>query len=159
MNQILYTEKYKFKFKFIFWCQFLLSFLLFIYFILLYFYDLYEIRKNVEKSNIIASSYNISTLYRSPIKYSVLHLANNKVAYIVGKIRIDKINIDYPIFSNTDEDLLKIAPCRFYGPMPNSFGNLCIAGHNYNTNQFFSNLYKLDIGDEISIFSSARRCY
>ena len=30
-----------------------------------------------------------------------------------------KQNITYPILSTTSEELLKISPCRFYGPMPN----------------------------------------
>ena len=41
--------------------------------------------------------------------------------------------------------------CKFYGPNPNEIGNLCIAGHNYNNNSFFSNLNKLKIGDSIFI--------
>lgn len=32
------------------------------------------------------------------------------------------------------------------------YGNLCIAGHNYNNYQFFSRLKKLQIGDVISIY-------
>ena len=32
------------------------------------------------------------------------------------------------------------------------FGNLCIAGHNYVDNKFFSNLFNLSIGDEIKIY-------
>lgn len=31
------------------------------------------------------------------------------------------------------------------------YGNLCIAGHNYKNNTFFSNLSKLEIGDIINI--------
>jgi len=53
------------------------------------------------------------------------------------------------------DELLKIAPCKFYGPYPNEIGNLCIAGHNYNNNLFFSNIYKLNIGDEINIYDSS----
>lgn len=32
------------------------------------------------------------------------------------------------------------------------YGNLCIAGHNYNNYQFFSRLKKLNIGDIIYIY-------
>ena len=31
-------------------------------------------------------------------------------------------------------------------------GNLCIAGHNYVDNKFFSNLFKLKLDDEVKIY-------
>ena len=55
-------------------------------------------------------------------------------------------------------NFLKMAPCRFYGPYPNQIGNLCIAAHNYDDNRFFSNLYKLNIGDIINIYDSSNLC-
>ena len=36
--------------------------------------------------------------------------------------------------------------------MPPNTGNLCIAGHNYNNNQFFSLIYKLKKEDKIYIY-------
>ena len=38
-----------------------------------------------------------------------------------------------------------------WGPNPNEVGNLCIAGHNYKSTKFFSNISKLEIGDIINI--------
>ena len=58
----------------------------------------------------------------------------------------------YPILSEVSEDLLKIAPCRFAGPLPNSVGNLCIAGHNYLDNTFFARISSLKIGDEFAVY-------
>ena len=49
------------------------------------------------------------------------------------------------------EEYLKISPCRFYGPLPNEIGNLCIAGHNYKNYKFFSKLNNLKINDIIKI--------
>ncbi len=72
---------------------------------------------------------------------------------IIGKIEIPKINLNYPIISECSEDLLKISPCRLCGPNPNEVGNLCIAGHNYDNGNFFSNLNKLSIGDKIKIYN------
>ena len=46
-------------------------------------------------------------------------------------IEIPSIDLHYPIISEISEDNLKIAPCKFYGSMPNEIGNLCIAAHNY----------------------------
>lgn len=37
------------------------------------------------------------------------------------------------------------------------YGNLCIAGHNYNNYQFFSRLKKLNIGDIIYIYDLSRK--
>lgn len=74
---------------------------------------------------------------------------------IVGQIEIPKINLNYPIFSYTSDDLLKIGICKLSGPSPNSKGNLCLAGHNYNNNKFFSNLYKLNLDDIITIYDSS----
>lgn len=37
------------------------------------------------------------------------------------------------------------------------FGNLCIAGHNYKNESFFSNLSKLKIGDIIEIHDNNRK--
>lgn len=34
------------------------------------------------------------------------------------------------------------------------FGNLCIAGHNYHDDRFFSKLYQLNLGDSINIYDS-----
>ena len=46
-------------------------------------------------------------------------------------------------------DSLKIYPCRFHGDLPPDYSNLCIAGHNYDNDKFFSNLSDLTINDEI----------
>ena len=32
---------------------------------------------------------------------------------------------------------------------------MCLAGHNYNNNKFFSNLYKLNLDDIITIYDSS----
>ena len=66
-------------------------------------------------------------------------------------VKIPKINVNYPILSETSDALLKIAPCKFWGPNPNEVGNFCIVGHNYRNNRFFSKVPKLDIGDSIEI--------
>lgn len=78
--------------------------------------------------------------------------------FVIGVIEIDKIGLHYPILSYTTEDSLKIAPCRFAGPMPNEVGNLCIAGHNYADSSFFGKLSLLNIGNIIKIFDLNGNC-
>ena len=74
--------------------------------------------------------------------------------HIIGTLKINKIKLNYPILSETNSDLLKISLCRFAGPNPNNVGNLCIAGHNYVDNRFFSNLNKLNINDKFEIYDN-----
>lgn len=76
---------------------------------------------------------------------------NGKTYDIVGIIKIPKIDLEYPILSETTDALLKVSVCKFWGPNPNEVGNLCIAGHNYTNTRAFSKLYKLEKGDIIEI--------
>ena len=76
-----------------------------------------------------------------------------------GIIQIPKINLYYPVFSYLTEELLKIAPCKFYGDTPDVNGNICIAGHNYDNSLFFSKLSTLSLDDEIYIFDSSGSQY
>lgn len=106
----------------------------------------------------LVSNFNITNLYSSNNTYNSSRTNTNSYIQddnnfsVVGLIEINAIGINYPILSKINDDLLKIAPCRFYGPMPNEVGNLCIAGHNYNNYKFFSRLKKLNIGDIINIY-------
>ena len=77
--------------------------------------------------------------------------SNGKKYKTVGSIKIPKINVKYPILSETSVALLKISPCKFWGPEPNEVGNFCIAGHNYKNNKFFSKVPTLVVGDVIEI--------
>lgn len=72
--------------------------------------------------------------------------------FVIGLIEIDKINLLYPILSTTSDESLNIAPCRFYGPMPNEVGNLCIAGHNNANDKLFGKLDLLNKNDIIKIY-------
>ena len=73
-------------------------------------------------------------------------IENNKY---FGKIIIDKINLEYTIFNQFSEELLKISPCKFYGVNLGQRGNICITAHNYNDNRFFGRLNELEIEDKI----------
>lgn len=53
------------------------------------------------------------------------------------------------------DELLKISPCKFYGPLPGKSGNLCIAGHNYDNDKFFSKISSLSVNDEIIIYDNS----
>ena len=79
------------------------------------------------------------------------------VYYTIGQINIPSINCNYPILCSDSENfdtLLKIAPVKFHGANPNDIGNLCIVGHNYKNNQFFSKVPRLEDGDIIEIIDT-----
>lgn len=161
MNQILYISKeYKSKnhlklkklnfFRFIFGISILL-FLMSI--VLLFFIDYTATNQELVASEIV-DNYNVLKLYseNTDSSYDYFLYNNNQ---IIGFIEIPKLNLYYPIFANIDDNLLKISPCRFSGPLPNVNGNLCIAGHNYNNNKFFSKINTLKEGDKILIHDTS----
>ena len=131
MIQILTTKNKYYKKKYLFITQLILSIIIIsiiLYFIFDYFYKIY---KQEQISKQITSNYNLSNLYSTTNTQKSENPLNNT---LFGNIEIPKIKINYPIFSNLNEELLKIAPCKFYGNNLNDIGNICIAGHNYDTN-------------------------
>ena len=118
---------------------------------ILYIYDIIQINKT---SKNLANSFSISYLYVKNDSYLSTAKDNkdSPTPFVIGIIKIDKIKLDYPILSEESDELLKIAPCRFAGPLPNDIGNLCIAGHNYIDNTFFAKIISLEIGDEINVY-------
>lgn len=150
-----FNQRKGFLLKFLFYSLVFVSLSLTIYYIF-YRFDLY---KSERLSQRILNDYNIISIYNKSSDYST-NLPNNKIqlenydelsGYVIGIIEIKKLDIIYPILSETSRELLKISPCRFFGPNPNEIGNLCIAAHNYKNNTFFSNLSNLKNGDIVSI--------
>lgn len=120
-----------------------------------YMYNFYKLQKNEKISNHLSYNYHTLKLYSSnnPNTYSDLpNTGSYTENAIIGEIKIPTLEISYPIFSMLDDETLKVSPCIFYGKMPPNTGNLCIAGHNYNNNQFFSLIYKLKKEDKIYIY-------
>lgn len=114
----------------------------------LYFYSL---KQQENLSNDLMANYNIYRLYSTSSNTPASQETFNS---LFGIIEIPKINLYYPVFSHLTEDLLKIAPCKFYGETPAVDGNICIAGHNYDNSLFFSKISDLSVKDEISIFDN-----
>lgn len=152
MNQILITKEYNKKQKikiFTFKLQFYISLISFIIIMILFSSIVYSNTKKEQESKVLTNSFNISTLYDSYVN-DIDKLSAEP--FVIGIIEIEKIKINYPILSNQNDELLKIAPCRFAGPLPNKVGNLCIAGHNYADKRFFGKLKELSINDKITIY-------
>ena len=154
MNQILENKKTKKLNKRLYSFQFFMSCFIILIFIIYLFWQNYS-EKHVKKiSQSTVKNYNITRLYSNNTGGTIK--ANDNLISIIGTIEIPKINISYPIFSDYSDELLKISVCKFYGPNINSIGNFCIIGHNYNTSDFFSNLYLLESKDIINIYASNR---
>ena len=102
---------------------------------------MYKIYKDTQTSKILSNNYNTLKLYSNSITDS--RQSNPNENYIIGQIEIPKINLSYPFLAFTNTEYLAISPCKVSGNMPPKYGNLCIAGHNYDNGTFFSNLNKL----------------
>lgn len=75
---------------------------------------------------------------------------SNGVTYTYESIlSIPKIGIEYPVLSDTDDELLKISLNKFWGGSPNSVGNYCIVGHNYKSGKMFGKLSQIYNGDKV----------
>lgn len=137
------------KFKFIL----IFSILIIALCIIIYLILKYNSYKKEKISKSLVTNFGITTLYANNNNYIATKTTNNiEEPFVIGLLKIDKINLIYPILSNTSEELLKISPCRFYGPMPNEVGNLCIAGHNYANQKHFGKLTSLEINDIFQVY-------
>ena len=79
-----------------------------------------------------------------------IHIGNNTYQ-VEASLKIPKINLNYPVISETSDELLKISVNKFHGPKPNEAGNYCIVGHNYRNGKMFGRLRELEYGDNIEL--------
>lgn len=68
---------------------------------------------------------------------------------VLGKIKIDKIDVEQYILDSTDEKALKAGVGKLNGGSLNQIGNFAIVGHNFD--KFFKRLPELRVGDTIVI--------
>lgn len=70
-------------------------------------------------------------------------------------LRIPKIGIEYPVLSETSDELLSISLNRYWPRLnelkPNEIGNYCIVGHNYRNGKMFGRLSELENGDIVEL--------
>lgn len=97
--------------------------------------------------NNLEDSFN-NNINNQEILYNKEMLTTNIDGYeYIGTINIPTLNLELPIMSNYDYDLLKIAPCRYYGSIYTN--DLIICAHSYKTH--FKYLNKLKQKDLIMI--------
>ena len=71
--------------------------------------------------------------------------------HIIANLNIPSLSIDYPILSDTSDELLKISLTKYWGADPNQIGNMVVLGHNYESKKFFSKLPEIEEGTSILI--------
>lgn len=70
---------------------------------------------------------------------------------VLGKIKINKIDIEYPILEYKNDDTLWKSICKISNNSINGTGNLCLAGHNMRNMTMFGKLRNVNEGDIVEI--------
>ena len=112
-----------------------------------------NIKLNKEKNiNLINKKYDdlVKKQESNKNKTEVKRAASN----VVGKIVINKVNLDYPILDGATEDNLNISITRFYGSQINTLGNCILAGHNMKDGSLFGRLWAMTKGDNIILYDN-----
>lgn len=108
-----------------------------------------KIAEEQEKSEIVPAqnANNEKKAVTKPVDMSV-KIGNSTV---LGKIKINKIGIEYPIIEYKDDDSLWKSICKISNNTVNGTGNLCLAGHNMRNMTMFAKIKNLKVGDTVEI--------
>ena len=178
MNQILVTEKVyvtpKLKRKKMFYkIVFILSVLVVLSLIIFVVYSEYDKRKgeaiskqildNIANTDttvinddtlVVALNDGVEEVQPKQLeKFNTVYKTDSGKEYKVDSVlNIPSLEIRYPVLSESSDDLLKISLNKFWGGEPNSVGNYCIVGHNYDGKDiFFGKLNKIQNGDIVEL--------
>ena len=99
-----------------------------------------------EQENEQSSSDNRTTVVQTQTKTVSISGVN-----VYGKIKIDKIGIEYPIIEYKDSNALWKSICKITSVNIDGTSNLCLAGHNMRNLTMFGNLRRVTNGDKIEI--------
>lgn len=119
--------------------------------------DFSSIDSTVADDTIIVSlSDNAEEIDKEPQileQFNTVYKTSSGTEYRVDSIlNIPSLEINYPVLSHSNTELLKISINKFWGGEPNSIGNYCIVGHNYDGKDiFFGKLHKIKIGDSVEL--------
>lgn len=114
--------------------------------------------RSSEQANSSYESFS-KTLSQTSTLSSVYKTEKVSNSNIFGTLEIPSLNINYAVFNEFNEDLLKISLCKFHGTDIGKTGNIAIAGHNFENHTFFSDLNKIKIDDEIYLYSTDNKKY
>ena len=64
---------------------------------------------------------------------------------MIGTLRVPSVSIELPVLSQWSYELLNVAPCRYFGSIPE--GNMILMGHNYKSH--FTPLHDVEEGTAV----------
>lgn len=103
-----------------------------------------ELKAQSESANTVQDEPKEAVSVNKPINTSV-RIGNSTV---FGKIKIDKIGIEYPIIEYINDDSLWKSICKISNNSINGTGNLCLAGHNMRNMTMFAKIKNLEVRKE-----------
>ena len=121
-----------------------------------------DIEEEEEQESNVQEEQNQQPTY-TPVQSSIKTTDSGYQYKSVATINIPKIDVNYPILEGVTgsveetDALLKVSPCKFWGPDINEVGNYCIVGHNYRNTRFFSKVPTLSTGDTFTISEPSGR--
>ena len=78
---------------------------------------------------------------------------------VAAKLLIPKLELETNVLREYSAEGMEVCVSKFWGVDANEVGNFCIAGHNYDNNEFFSNLNRLKKDDQIIIYDNSEHQY
>ncbi|MCI8485561.1 MAG: sortase [Clostridia bacterium] len=112
-----------------------------------------KIEENKEKPIVVETIKNDSnnTLQQSAVNKPLDMSVKIGNSTVLGKIKISKIDIEYPILEYKNDDTLWKSICKISNNSINGTGNLCLAGHNMRNMTMFGKLRNVKEGDIVEI--------
>ena len=113
-----------------------------------------EVEQHTTQQQTTHTSQTQTTSSIQAIGSYVTTISGGTKVYVDAIVYIPKLEIKYPVLSETTDELLKMSVNKFWGPNgPNEVGNYCIVGHNYSRNEklFFGRLSELVNGDIVEL--------
>lgn len=135
-------------------CDILLTFLIIaaIIFVIIIVYEYIRREKNETKlSDVVAQIESRATTQNIESTETIKAMIKLDGYEVDGIIEIPKIQIKYPIVSQTSDAAMEIAITKFWGGKINDIGNYTMAGHNYKNGTMFGKTKYLSIGDIIKM--------
>ena len=111
------------------------------------YYSNYKNEKSIEKF-----------IEKTSVKKDETKVEKYKGYEVLGIIKIDKINLNYPILNPLEnkDKAMEVSIIKFYGDSLNHKGNVTLAGHNFYDSTMFAKLHKLSKDDFIEIIDNEK---
>ena len=90
----------------------------------------------------------------------IVEISETYLSYpVVAQLIIPKINLESYVLRDFSKETMDKCIVKFWGPNPNEIGNFCIAGHNYEKENMFSDLKELEVGEEFFLLDNKNGKY